>query len=299
MVAAKLTTLVSAAALMFALAPLGDAWAEKSEPLRVGLYAPWGGPADAGSRHALMQDAAKRIEGATGRPVQPQVFTRWADFEASAKRGQVDLALVDSTLFTANLGSRARALASWRSGSAWVLAGKNVADVSAARGKRVATAAADSPATTFLVERVFLRGQVDIKSYFGSQFSVPVPTDGVRAVEVGKADVAFVRRGDVGGLSVALELGEWPELTFVAIGNRTGTSEAGAAAAMGTAVTAAIGGSWASGAPQLPGKIGLTKPVLARPRQVERRLRDVLRPVDEPPPALRTETLWMTNSEQP
>jgi hypothetical protein len=256
---------------------------------RVAFYGPWGGPSDAEKRHLIAQGFARGFEKGEG-----QVFAKYKDFEAALGAGKLDYAIVDSAA-ALRAGKKVRVLASWQSGETWALLAPAGVAAPALLGKKLALAAGDAPGTTALVEDTLFRGQAPLKTFFGGTVAVPLPADGVKAVELGKADAAVARRGDAGSLEVVVELGTWAELALVAA---PAAPPAGDELALAAARGALSGGIWSPGAPALRGPVALTKPVLARPAPLGRRLRDLFSPLELPPPALPIDALWAPPTDE-
>lgn len=279
-----MTRLVLTVALIVLSRP---AWAEEPCRLGVGLYVPWTGPRDIEQRHALARELGARA--GTRCPVRGVGYLRYGDFMRAVESGELDYAVVDAAAALASR-RRFRVLGYWSSGQPWHIVARH--DPGVLQGKSLAVPASDSPATTWLIERVLLRGQVRPKGYFSRLIDAPTTFDALAVVRFGKADLAFARGDQVGELRAVRDLGRWPEVALVATSAESVEEEAAVAAAVRGAVVARMGGSWTQDG-RLRGEVGLSKPILAKPAPLSGDVWGLLAPLAPPREELPLVQLWM------
>jgi ABC-type amino acid transport substrate-binding protein len=187
-----------------------------ADDLHVGLYAPSARFAGTSARLDYVTDAAKHL-GGTGK-----VYSRAGDFAAAAKKGEIDVAVVDAP-YLAALGVPYTVLAT-ATGGAWQLVSrggeKKVADL---KGKKVLCPALGGREDDFVYEAL-LGGELQ-RGFFGSVDAAPDTVSALASLDLGRADAAVVPAGaDLpGGVSVVATLASVPGPALVAL---AGTSEA-------------------------------------------------------------------------
>jgi len=265
-----------------------SAHAQPAAPLQLAVYAPWAGPADSVARLKLAREIGSQLERAANRPVEAKTYIKIADFQGALAKGGVDFAVVDSAV-VARLGASARTIATWSSGTTWSLVSRDAA--ASIRGKTLALPATDSPASAWLLEQVLLYGELKA-SAFKQVVSVPVTADAAKAVELGRADLAFVPTASAGKLATVITTAPWPELALVAIGTRN--SELWPAAEQATIdATRSLAGHWGKPAPVAPRRLLPERPVLAKPAPLELALPDALGPPPVAPARLDVQAVWI------
>jgi hypothetical protein len=268
--------------LLGLLLPLRTAHAAPS--LTVAIHAPWSGAATPDERHAVAQRIEQALESAGLGPAAVSSYGRLADFRRALATGAVDLVIIDSRLapltgFTT--------VASWSSGSPWVLAGN--ARTPKLAGLRLALAAADDPSSLRHAARL-LRGQAR-PSTWSKIVGAPVTADARQAVTRGAADAVFLPAPQAAGMVVLAELGSVGELVIATAARRTDLARAADIAQ--EALRGARGGTWTAGPPALPRAVGPTGPMVANPTSPLPPLTDIVPAAPAAPPPLVLEDLWM------
>jgi ABC-type amino acid transport substrate-binding protein len=184
-----LSTLVVAAAVLS-----GSAFAvAHADPVRVGVYAPATPFEGTGARLDFATRLAKHIGGddAVGR-----VYGKASDFAAALRKGDIDLAVVDTTYLAATGGSYAVLAVAVRGGDTrvtWDLVARGTIDsVLALKGKTVLTPSVGGRETAFVTEAL-LGGE--LPPDFLKVESSPDVLSAIAALGIGKADAAVVPSG--------------------------------------------------------------------------------------------------------
>jgi len=276
-----------------ALALARPAAAQQNPPIRIALYAPWGGPSEAQARRTLIQNVAHSIEKTTGRPTEGRAFAKYKDFEAALAAKQVDIALVDSVL-----AGKLKLIGAWTSGRAWAVLSRDGGRLPALRGRKLAVAAADAPTTSGFIERAMMRGQLTIKSFFGGTVSTPLPLDAVRAVALGKADCAIAPRDEAGALRVVFDLGAYPELALGVVIERAAALGPALPGVARSAVGSALGPGWSAESGGLRGEVALRRFVLAQPQPYNLRLRELFVPMEKSTSPMSVAAAWVPPTEE-
>lgn len=253
--------------------------------VRVAIYAPWSGPSTADERHAFALKIEDAINAAEQGAAKVSSFAKLEDFRRAIAAGDVDIAVVDAGA-TASLGKRLKVVASWSSGTEWVLAG--TAKPRSLRNKRLALQAHDAVSSAQLVATL-LRGQVSA-SYWSSIVSAPVTEDARQLVVRGKADVVVVPRRLVADMTEIANLGTFSELAIAATDSSKLTSVTDA---VQEAVRVSLGGRWTKGDPMFPKPVAATRLVAAAMSDSALTVLDLLSVPESPLPELALDSLWI------
>src|SRR5262249_19964500 len=158
-------------------------------------------------RFAYVQRLAESISRAPGVQATGKAFARASDFEAAAKKGQIDFAVLDAVylaerglggwkvLAIATAGGRAEQL--WRLYANPQVGANAPAQLS---GRRLALASAGSNRDTAFLENGLLDGVVQVGRFFGHRETAPDVASAVTTVSLGKADAVFAPEGHAKGL---------------------------------------------------------------------------------------------------
>jgi hypothetical protein len=164
-----------------------------AEPLRVGVYAPATPFEGTAARLEFVTRLAKHLGGddAIGR-----VYGKAGDFASALRKGDIDLAVVDTTYLAASGGSYAVLAVAVRGGdtrTGWDLVARGTVDsVLALKGKTVITPAVGGRETAFVSEAL-LGGELP-PDFFKVESS-PDVLSAIAALGIGKADAAVVPSG--------------------------------------------------------------------------------------------------------
>lgn len=164
-----------------------------AEPVRVGVYAPATPFEGTGARLDFATRLAKHIGGddAVGR-----VYGKAGDFAAALRKGDIDLAVVDTTYLAAAGGSYAVLAVAVRGGDTrvtWDLVARGAVDsVLALKGKTVLTPSVGGRETAFVTEAL-LGGE--LPPDFLKVESSPDVLSAIAALGIGKAEAAVVPSG--------------------------------------------------------------------------------------------------------
>ena len=203
-----------------ALAALLASPARAADHLTVAIYAP-NAPFDSGeARYSFVSRLAQQIQAATGIPTEPKAYARASDFEAAAKKGQVDLAVIDAVyvaerglpypvMATATAGGEA--MARW-----WlfVAEGAGAGGLTELEGKRLAFAATGARDGAF-VDNGLLDGE--LPKLFGGRQPTPDVASAVTAVSLHKADAVFAPEAAGKGLKKTFDAGRLPNPALVQV----------------------------------------------------------------------------------
>lgn len=167
--------------------------AAEAQPLRVGLYAPATPFEGTAARLDFVTRLAKHLGGpdAVGR-----VYGKAGDFASALRKGDIDLAMVDTTYLAAAGGSYAVLAVAVRGGdtrATWDLVARGTVDsVLALKGKTVITPAVGGREAAFVGEAL-LGGELPA-DFFKVETS-PDVLSAIAALGIGKADAAVVPSG--------------------------------------------------------------------------------------------------------
>jgi hypothetical protein len=192
--------------VLFVLASSATARADK---LTVGLFAPTAPFASTSARVELASRLGEHLGKVTNKTGSGKVFARGTDFAAAAKKGEVNVAVVDAAYLAVAGGNYTMLASAVRGGESvhtWQLVARGADKLSALKGKRVLVPAIGGRETE-LVLNVLLGGEV-AKDYFAKIETAPDTVSALAALGLGKADAAIVPRGTElpSGAAVVLEL---------------------------------------------------------------------------------------------
>lgn len=201
---------------------------DASSPLVLALYAPTAPLPSADARFALVDKLARHLTAA-GIPTQAKVFVRASDIEAAIKRGQVDLAVLDS-LYLADRGAAYNVLAvstsagetHMRWGLYTHLSSSSLLDLS---GKRLAWVSPTGTKEPTYVSNVLLYGELRAQQFFGLGGALPDINAAVSDVALHRADCVFAPESAVQGRSLrrvydAGDAGRIPNPALVQVSER-------------------------------------------------------------------------------
>jgi hypothetical protein len=191
--------------------------ATAEEKLVVAIYAP--NSFDSGAaRYSFANKVAQAISKAAGVAVEPKAYARAGDFEAAAKKGQVDFAILDGVYLAEKGGSAysvlATAVSSGETSTRWWLLAADPGCVLDLQGKRLAYASSGSRDAAF-IDNVLLEGEVP--KLFSARQSAPDVASAVTAVTLHKADAVFAPEGTGKGLQRVFDAGRVPNPAFALV----------------------------------------------------------------------------------
>lgn len=179
--------------VIIALVLTASAATAAAEPLRVGLYAPATPFEGTAARLDFVTRLARHLGGADA---VGRVYGKAGDFASALRKGDIDLAVVDTTYLAAAGGSYAVLAVSVRGGdtrATWDLVARGTVDsVLALKGKTVITPAVGGREAAFVGEAL-LGGELPA-DFFKVEAS-PDVLSAIAALGIGKADAAVVPSG--------------------------------------------------------------------------------------------------------
>jgi hypothetical protein len=171
----------------------GLAAAASAEPLRVGVYAPATPFEGTAARLDFANKLAKHIGGADA---VGRVYGKASDFSSALRKGDIDLAVVDTTYLAASGGTYAVLAVAVRGGDTrvtWDLVARGTIDsVLELKGKTVLSPVVGGRETAF-VNEALLGGELP-PDFFKVESS-PDVLSAIAALGIGKADAAVVPSG--------------------------------------------------------------------------------------------------------
>jgi hypothetical protein len=179
--------------VLVAIAVMLAASSAHADNVTVGLFAPSAPFPSTAARVELATRLGDHIGKALGGTGTGRVYARASDFAAAVKKGEVTVALVDST-YLASTSNYTVLAASVRGGDiaqTWQLVSKGAKKFSELRGKRVLVPANGGKEADFVLN--VLLGGVE-KDYFKVEVA-PDTVSAIAAVQLGKADAAIVPTG--------------------------------------------------------------------------------------------------------
>jgi hypothetical protein len=195
--------------LLVVLLLLASSATARADKLTVGLFAPTAPFASTSARVELASRLGEHLGKAINKTGSGKVFARGPDFAAAAKKGEVNVAVVDAAYLAVAGGNYTILASAVRGGESvhsWQLVARGADKLSALKGKRVLVPAIGGRETE-LVLNVLLGGEVG-KDYFAKIETAPDTVSALAALGLGKADAAIVPRGTElpSGAAVVLEL---------------------------------------------------------------------------------------------
>lgn len=220
--------------------------AARADTLTVGLFAPTAPFPSTPARLELATKLGNALGAALGGTGVGKVFARAGDFQASVKKGDVTVALVDAAYLASAGGNYTVIAEATRGGESvhgWQLVARNADKISALRGKHILVPSIGGREAEFLLN-VLLGGEVG-KDYFGKLEAAPDTASALAAIGLGKADAAVVPASvDLpAGVVTVLKLPALAGPVLVAYGSVTPVQRA----TLATAATAFHGDSTVGG----------------------------------------------------
>lgn len=211
-----MTRVVLALLLLCALAA-----AAVAQNVTVGLYAPTAPFPSSAARVELATRLGVHLGKALGGAGAGRNYARAGDFSAAVKKGDVTVALVDSTYLASAGGNYTVLAAAVRNGDTshgWQLVARGADKIGQLRGKRILVPSIGGRETDFVVNAL-LGGDI-ARDYFGKVEAAPDTASALAALGLGKAEAAVVPTGvDLpSGTSVVLSLPSLPGPVLVAYG---------------------------------------------------------------------------------
>lgn len=167
-----------------------------AETITVGLFAPTAPFPSTSARVELASKLADAIGKALGGNASGKVFARAGDFASAVKKGDVQVALVDSA-YLANAGGGYTVIAAAQRGGdtqhRWQLVARGAEKIGDLKGKTVLVPALGGREGDFVLQ-VLLGGEV-ARDYFGKIEPAPDTASALAALGLGKADAAVVPTG--------------------------------------------------------------------------------------------------------
>ncbi|HTL38749.1 MAG TPA: PhnD/SsuA/transferrin family substrate-binding protein [Kofleriaceae bacterium] len=208
-----------ALALLFII---GSTAAARADSVTVGLFAPTAPFPSTSARVDLASRLGEHLGKAIGKSGSGKVFARGADFAAAAKKGEINVAVVDAAYLAVAGGNYTLLASATRGGETshgWQLVARGSDKLPGLKGKRVLVPAIGGRETE-LVLNVLLGGEV-AKDYFAKIETAPDTVSALAALGLGKADAAIVPRGTElpAGATAVLDLPELSGPVLVAYGN--------------------------------------------------------------------------------
>jgi hypothetical protein len=206
-----------------------------ADTITVGLFAPTAPFPSTSARVELASRLADAIGKAIGAKASGKVFARAGDFASAVKKGDVQVALVDSAYLAGAGGGYTVIAAATRGGDTshrWQLVARGAETIAELKGKRVLVPAIGGREGEFVLQ-VLLGGEVE-RTYFGKIEPAPDTASALAALGLGKADAAVVPAGVElpGSVVTVLALPPVPGPVLVAYGSVTAAQRAAIAGAV-------------------------------------------------------------------
>lgn len=197
----------------------------RADDLQVGLYAPTAPFAGTSARQDYVSRLAKHLAASIGGKASGRVFSRAGDFASAAKKGDLDVAVVDAA-YLASVGAPYTVLAvatrGGDSSSSWQLITRgSEATIAELKGKTLLCPAIGGRETEF-VGNALLGGELP-KGFFAKIDTSPDVASALTALGLGRADAAVVP----GGLDLpagATKLATLPQVSWPVLVAFTGAS---------------------------------------------------------------------------
>jgi hypothetical protein len=207
----------------------------RADTITVGLFAPTSPFPSTTARVELASKLADAIGKAIGAKASGKVFARAGDFASAVKKGDVQVALVDSAYLAGAGGGYTVIAAATRGGDTnhrWQLVARGAETIAELKGKTVLVPAIGGREGEFVLQ-VLLGGEVE-RTYFGKIEPAPDTASALAALGLGKVDAAVVPAGVElpGSVVTVLALPPVPGPVLVAYGSVT--------AAQRTAIAGAV-----------------------------------------------------------
>lgn len=220
--------------------------AAHADNVTVGLFAPSAPFSSTAARVELANRLGAHLAKALGGAGSGRNYARASDFAAAARKGDIDVAVVDATYLASAGGGYTVIGAAARGGETrhgWQLIARDAATIAQLKGKRVLVPAIGGREADFVLN-VLLAGELT-RGYLGKIEAAPDTASALAALGLGKAEAAVVPVGLPlpAGTKVVLSLPALPGPVLVVYGNVTASQRQALASAAATfAGDATVGG---------------------------------------------------------
>ena len=168
----------------------------RADGVTVGLFAPTAPFPSTSARVELASRLGEHLGKSLNKSGSGKVFARGADFAAAAKKGEINVAVVDAAYLAVAGGNYTLLASATRGGESvhgWQLVARGSDKLAGLKGKRVLVPAIGGRETDFVIN-VLLGGEIG-RDYFAKIEPAPDTASALAALELGKTDAAIVPAG--------------------------------------------------------------------------------------------------------